>query len=134
MTESFCGTCGAEVSTDASFCGSCGAGRGVPAPPQPPAPRAPQYAGTPMGYAPAVPTNGFAIAALICSLVGGCGVGSILGIVFGYIARGQIAERGERGSGMALAGIIIGWIGIAFGVLWVLILIIAAASASGSNY
>lgn len=142
MTGNFCGSCGAPVTEGSSFCGSCGAPRASAAQtatPQPPAPApgpppAPQYAAAPVGYVRAVPTNGFAIAALICSLVAGCGVGSILGIVFGYIARRQIAERGERGSGMALAGIIIGWIGLAIGLLWLLILVIAAASSNGSNY
>ncbi|MDT7614772.1 MAG: hypothetical protein QOF00_2219, partial [Pseudonocardiales bacterium] len=33
-----------------------------------------------------------------------------LGIVFGFIARGQIKRTGESGDGLALAGIIIGGI------------------------
>jgi len=135
MSGSFCGSCGAALSEGSNFCGSCGAAQSTSPPPPPPVPTAaPQFTGAPGGYVPAAPTNGFAIAALVCSLVAGCGIGSILGIVFGYIARRQIAERGERGSGMALAGIIIGWIGIAIGVLWLLIVIIAAASSGGGDY
>lgn len=55
-------------------------------------------------------TNGFAIAALVCGLVGG--VGSVLALVFGFTARRQIAATGESGKGMALAGIILGFVGI----------------------
>jgi hypothetical protein len=41
-------------------------------------------------------------------------IGSILALVFGYIARNQIRERGEAGGGMATAGIVLGWIGVGF--------------------
>jgi Domain of unknown function (DUF4190) len=56
------------------------------------------------GYRPG--TNGFAIAALVCSFFSI--VGGILGIVFGSVALGQIRERGQSGRGMAIAGIVIG--------------------------
>jgi len=39
-------------------------------------------------------------------------VGSVLALVFGYLARRQIAERGESGAGLATAGIVLGWIGV----------------------
>lgn len=57
-------------------------------------------------------TNGLAIAALVCGLVGGPGVGSVLALSFGFRARRQIATTGEAGRGMATAGIILGFIGI----------------------
>jgi hypothetical protein len=44
-------------------------------------------------------------------------IGSVLALVFGYIARNQIRERGEGGGGMATAGIVLGWIGVGFFVL-----------------
>jgi hypothetical protein len=37
-----------------------------------------------------------------------------LGIIFGHIARGQIRRTGEGGSGLATAGLILGYV---FGVL-----------------
>jgi hypothetical protein len=37
-----------------------------------------------------------------------CGIGSIVGIVLGAIALGQIKERGEGGRGLAIAGIVVG--------------------------
>lgn len=57
--------------------------------------------------------NGFAIASLACAVTWLYWVGSILGIVFGVIARKQIRERGEQGAGLALAGIIIGAVSLA---------------------
>jgi len=56
-------------------------------------------------------TNGLAIAALVCSLLGPCTfVSAIAGVILGYIARAQIRRTGESGAGMALAGIIVGWV------------------------
>ncbi|NKG19493.1 DUF4190 domain-containing protein [Paeniglutamicibacter sp. ANT13_2] len=53
--------------------------------------------------------NHFAIHALIFGLSTG-----ILGIIFGHMARSQIKRTGERGSSLALAGLIIGyvWVGL----------------------
>ncbi|MEI2784566.1 MAG: DUF4190 domain-containing protein [Candidatus Nanopelagicales bacterium] len=46
---------------------------------------------------------------LVLSLLGiFCGIGSIVGVILGFIARGQIKRTGQGGDGMALAGIIIG--------------------------
>lgn len=63
------------------------------------------------GYPPpqAVGTNGMAIASLVCSLFGWiCIIGGILGIIFGFMALGQIRQSGQGGRGMAIAGIVIG--------------------------
>jgi hypothetical protein len=87
------------------------------------------YPGYP-GYAtPVMPvgqkTNGLAIASMVVSLSGilflFCyGVGGIFGLVgaiLGHVAQRQIRERGEGGKGMALAGVIVGWIVLALGVV-----------------
>lgn len=44
-------------------------------------------------------------------------LGSVLALVLGYVAKRQIDQRGESGRGLALAGIILGWIGIGVLVL-----------------
>lgn len=66
-------------------------------------------------------TNGFAIASLVLGIVWVFGVGAILAVIFGFVARKQISESGGRqgGSGMALAGIILGFVGIAGVILWI---------------
>jgi Domain of unknown function (DUF4190) len=44
----------------------------------------------------------------------------LLGIVFGHIAKKQIRRTGEGGSGLATAGLVLGYI---FTVLWILYVI-----------
>jgi len=77
----------------------------------------PPYA-QPYGYGyPYVPpqrTNGLAIASMVLGILWLYWIGSILALVFGYIAKNQIRERGESGGGMATAGIVLGWIGVGF--------------------
>jgi len=84
----------------------------------------PGYQGAAIGYAPR-PTNGLSIAAMTVSIVGlpllTCyGIGlfvSLAGAIMGHIARRQVKDRGDAGGGMALAGIIVGWIGVGLGLL-----------------
>ncbi|MES4792415.1 MAG: hypothetical protein C4321_04980 [Chloroflexota bacterium] len=66
--------------------------------------------------------------AVVLGLVGVYWIGSILALVFGYIAKRQIRETGESGSGLATAGIVLGWVGVG----WLLVFIIVAAIV-GSN-
>ncbi len=64
--------------------------------------------------------RGFAIASLVCSLgaLAAGFIGSILGIVFGFVARGRMRSSGNYdGQGMATAGIAIGFVGLALGAL-----------------
>jgi hypothetical protein len=77
-------------------------------------------------YPPAVQTtNGFSIASLVLGIVWVFGVGAILAVIFGFVARKQIRESGGRqgGSGMALAGIILGFVGIAGLILWIVFVV-----------
>ena len=61
-----------------------------------------------------------------------CGIGSILAVIFGHIARKQIRERGEQGSGLATAGLIIGYIGIGIVALYfVSVILIYSTDSSG---
>ena len=65
-----------------------------------------------------VRTNGLAIASLILSILGF----SIVGAILGHVALSQIKRTNEAGSGLAIAGIILGWVSFA-GFLLVLIII-----------
>lgn len=87
------------------------------------------------GYGAAAPTNSLAIVSLVLSLLGFIiGFTAIGGVICGHIARRQIRERGEQGDGLALAGLIIGYILIGLGVAFVLffIVLIAVAGVGGS--
>jgi Domain of unknown function (DUF4190) len=118
------------------------------APPNPFAPPAPYaapgaypppgaYAPYPPPYAPSgyqsPSTNGLAIASLILGLVGwmACGVGSLVAVVLGFVARGQIrASQGRQGGdGLALAGIILGFVAIGLFVLFIVIGQLASSNA-----
>ena len=92
-------------------------GYGPPGPPGfVPTPGYGPMLGTYPGWQPPPTTNGLAIASLVLSIVSLLGLGSILAIIFGFVARGQIARsRGrQRGGGLALAGIIIGFVTLFF--------------------
>lgn len=79
-------------------------------------------------------TNGMAIASMVLGIVWLYGVGSILALIFGYISRKQIAASGgrQKGSGMAMAGIVLGWIGCATLTLIIILAIASAGANSGS--
>jgi len=59
-------------------------------------------------------TSGMAIASLVLGLVWICGLGSLLAVIFGHAALSEI-ERGRgqvMGRGMAIAGLILGYLGL----------------------
>lgn len=59
------------------------------------------------------PTNGLAIASMVVGLFWMWWIGSVLAIVFGHVALGQIARNGQSGRGIAIAGLVLGYIGLA---------------------
>jgi hypothetical protein len=123
----------------------------APPPPQPalaphPAPSPTPYYAPPPGVYPAAHTmpggyppapgyvvpprnSGLAVASLVLGILFLWGVGSILALIFGYQALGEINRSNGRvtGRGMAIAGIVLGWVGIA-GAILLIILIVAVAN------
>ena len=76
----------------------------------------------PYGYLPPPPpTNPLAFAALIGAIVV-----APVGIVLGHISLSQIKRTGEQGRGLALAGLIIGYVFTAVAVLSLIALIVFA--------
>lgn len=63
-------------------------------------------------------TNKMAIWSLILSIVWLGGLGSLAGILMGVSARRRIAGTGERGAGLAAAGIAIGIITLVFAIAY----------------
>jgi Domain of unknown function (DUF4190) len=87
--------------------------------------RYPQYA-----TAPRKRTNGFAVASLVCAIVGFLFFfPAIAAIVFGFVARSQIRKSGgvQGGDGLAIAGIIVGFGGV---LLFVIVFVVAASSTN----
>lgn len=121
--------------------------------PTPYAGQAPTYLGQPPGaagapyggqypaqpYAPYPPygsvagprNNGLAIASLVCACLGWfLFIPSVLAVIFGFVARSQIRQSAgtQRGEGLALAGIIVGFAWIALFVI-----LVAVRAADNSN-
>lgn len=131
----FCAKCGADKRT-LNVCPSCGSGpEGTGNVFTPPVAQQPQYQ-TPAYQQPAYQqpqyqqpmqsqkTNGFAIASFVCSLL----CISLLGIIFGHVGLSQINRNREGGRGLAVAGLILGYIGLVVTIA-VYVLVFAAASA-----
>lgn len=72
-------------------------------------------------------TNGMAIASMVLGITWVWWIGSILALVFGYIAKRQIRERGQSGGGMATAGLVLGWIGVGFFIAYIIVVVIVAS-------
>src|SRR6476469_7523259 len=127
-----CRHCGATIATGAKFCPACGAVQ----PPEPVAGGMPGYVPAPQSLptgapsdAPAAPksTNGLAIASMVLGIVWVWWIGSILALIFGYVAKGQIdrSQGRQGGRGMAIAGIVLGWVGIGMMALGIIAFIVS---------
>jgi len=129
-----CANCNAANLDDAQFCQMCGRslaaaeaeplapsmlGQTGPQPPSPISPAAPQPPG-----APPPETSGMAVGSLICGILFVFFPAAITAVVLGHISRSEIRRSAGRlkGDGMALAGLILGYVGISV----IPILIIAA--------
>ena len=115
----------------------------VPAYPQAPSYPQPTY-GAPYGQPGSTPsavgpygapmpastgTNGMSIAALVLGILWIYGIGSILSLIFGYISLGQIKrDPRQKGRGMAIAGVVLGWVGIVGAIIVIAFIVYAAQS------
>jgi hypothetical protein len=108
-----------------------GAPHGSYGPPVQPGAYAPY--GQPMAYGgPAQKTNGLAIASLICSCAGILVIPLVVGVILGFVARAQIrqSQGTQRGDGLAIAGIVVGF---GWAALILLGIIVNATSPSNSG-
>ncbi|WP_053227544.1 DUF4190 domain-containing protein [Solirubrobacter soli] len=97
---------------------------------QQPAPQQ-QYA----GWTPQPRTPGQAVASLILGIVGlvFCPIiASVLALVFGYQAKSQIDAAGGQlgGRGVAVAGIVLGWVSLGFWGLFFTLAVIGGIASS----
>jgi Domain of unknown function (DUF4190)/zinc-ribbon domain len=123
VPETYCTACGSEVQPGQSFCGSCGH----------------PVDGSVPGSMAAVSrsasvTSGKATASLVLGIAGFLVfpvVCSILAIVLGAQAKREIAADPRlSGEGMATAGLVLGWVGLAFVAVALLLVFGLAASHS----
>jgi uncharacterized membrane protein len=73
----------------------------------------------------------------VCGIAGFgfCFLPSIVGLVLGYVAKAQIdrSQGLETGRGLAIAGIVLGWVAVGIAVLLTIALVIAAATGESSD-
>jgi peptidyl-prolyl cis-trans isomerase B (cyclophilin B) len=85
-----------------------------------------------------VEINGKAVAALVCGVLFCTGLLGIISLVLGKSAQREIEAGMGIGRPLAKAGRVLGWIGIAFSLVWVayfivLIAVIGSAASSIGN-
>src|SRR5256885_11757486 len=91
----------------------------------------------PSVFVQAAPTNGLAVASLVfgilswvlCPLAGG-----VIAVACGHLAKSQIKSSGESGGGMATAGMILGYVHLAFLAIGILfcIFVLCGLAALGA--
>ncbi|MFG1808763.1 DUF1707 and DUF4190 domain-containing protein [Streptomyces sp. NPDC049040] len=95
-------------------------------------PQAPPYIPAPYMPMTAVPpgTNGQAIASLVCGIAAPFtgGMTSLPAIVLGHVARNRIRQTGQDGDGLALAGLILGYVEV---VAFVMLIVAFIAFSPG---
>ena len=96
------------------------------APPPPPAP---------LPSAPARPTSALAITSLVSGILGWTLLpllGSVAAVICGHMARAEIRrDPAIDGDGMAIAGLILGWVSIALMVLAVVAIVLIVVFFGG---
>jgi hypothetical protein len=77
--------------------------------------------------------NVFAILSLVLSLIWIGGLGSVGAVVLGHMAKRQIADSDgqQSGNSVATAGLVIGYIGIALLLIYVIYIVVLASNISG---
>lgn len=77
-------------------------------------------------------TSVLAVVALVAGILGLFFFGSLVAVICGHIARSQIRDsQGQQtGDGMALAGLILGYIGLALTILVFLALVVFGIGAA----
>jgi len=93
----------------------------------------PQHYQPPYVVAARPPYDGLAITSFILGVLWLSWLGSIVAVILGHIALRNIRRTHASGRGLAIAGLILGYIGLSTLALFILFAIIGAVSGSGSG-
>ncbi|UED88483.1 DUF1707 and DUF4190 domain-containing protein [Streptomyces profundus] len=92
-------------------------------------PRPIYHAPRPLPFPPPPQTNGNAVAAMVCGMCGffTYGLTSIPAVILGHRARATIRRTGETGDGMAMGGLVMGYLTLALMTVGITLLVLLAA-------
>jgi hypothetical protein len=123
-----CPYCAETIPDELVFCPKCGTQMGSPLPDSP-AYRKP----LPPGYQ--APTSGKAIGSLICGIFFFFIPAAVVAVILGHLSLSEIRKSAGRlkGQGMAIAGLVLGYLGIAAIPLILIIAAIAIPNILGSK-
>lgn len=79
-------------------------------------------------------TNRLAIWSLVLSILTLGGLGSLAGIFLGISARRRVAATGERGAGLAIAGIVVGGITLIAAIAYWVVIAQHIGGTGGGGY
>ena len=104
-----CPRCGFRAEGEAAFCSRCGESIGAVEP----ARSATRYVAS--ASSRHAPVNGLAAASIVFAVAWVWGIGSLLAVVSGSMAKRSIDRSGGRagGGGIAVMAIVLGWVGLA---------------------
>ena len=122
---------------------------------EPPPPLPPHYGAYPGGYPPPPPQpysgfapppigprNGLGIAALVLAIIGlvfcwtvfGGVILGVCAVIIGFVARGRVTRREATNGGIAIAGIVLGFLAIIVSLVFIPIWIGVFHELGGSDY
>ena len=87
----------------------------------------------PYVYAARPPYDGLAITSFILGVLWFGWLGSIVAVILGHIALRNIRRTHASGRGLAIAGLVLGYVGLSTLALFILFGIIGAVSGSGGS-
>lgn len=113
--SSFCAGCGNSLAESDTFCSACG--RSVSA-----TTAAPVDPAVAFGLPPE--TSGKAIFSLVCSLFGIFPPAAAVAVIFGHLSLSEIKRNPGRlsGRGLAITALVFGYIGVAVGIVWLVLI------------
>jgi len=87
------------------------------------------YQPVPTSYAPAPQRfNTLAIVAFVLAFFVSLGA-----VICGHIALAQIKRTGERGRALAIWALVLGYLGILLGIIWVVLIVVAVSTGVASG-
>ncbi|MEV7012205.1 DUF4190 domain-containing protein [Streptosporangium sp. NPDC051022] len=87
------------------------------------------YAGPPtLTPPPPRNTSGLAVASLLLGIFWLCGLGSLLAVILGHIALSNIRTGREKGHGMAVTGVVFGYVGLVATLFFFVVSVMSSGS------